>query len=69
MGIRDFTTYLLEADPLQLCKIIHAYLESFIQELGSIYTYAKNGGSISSLFVFWTIHITSIVCHVAFLEM
>lgn len=52
MGIRDFTTYLLEADPLQLCKMIHAYLESFIQELGSIYTYAKNGGSISSLFVF-----------------
>lgn len=52
MGIREFTTHLLEADSLQLCKMIHAYLESFIQELGSIYTDSNNGGSISSLFVF-----------------
>ena len=29
---------------------------------------SKNGDFISSLFVSWTIHMTSIVCHVAFLE-
>lgn len=43
--------------------------KSFVQELGSIYTDSKNAGSISSLFVFETIHITSIVCHAAIFEM